>query len=133
MAKNGKQLGIENLNRLKDYLSGLEAKGEKVPMSGERPNVSAIALGCGFDRQVLYKNPACRNLMEDAVRKIGGASIATVKNVKSHDPKAQRIRELEKRLADLQEKLEASEAAVRELRPYKRLYDAAIETGRDLF
>jgi hypothetical protein len=73
-AKSGSVLGAENVDRLKEYLEALEREGRPLPMRGGEPNRSAIALACGFDRQVLYKNPAAKKLLDAAVAKLPTAA-----------------------------------------------------------
>jgi hypothetical protein len=132
MNKSGRAVGEENVTRLRSYLASLEQEGTGVPMSGGKPNLSAVALACGFDRQVLYKNPACRSLLEERCREIGGADVTAHRAAEGHDPRDKRIRELEKRVCDLQEKLEGALAEIADLRQYRLLYEHALSTGRDL-
>ena len=54
MSKSGSAIGAENVDRLEQYLAALAREGRKLPERAGRPNLSAIALACGFDRQVLY-------------------------------------------------------------------------------
>jgi hypothetical protein len=63
-SKSGSALGAENVGRLKTYLDDLKAESRPLPMRAGEPNRSAIALACGFDRQVLYKNPAAASLLQ---------------------------------------------------------------------
>lgn len=132
MNRSGRAVGEENVSRLMTYLNSLEQEGTGVPMSGGKPNLSAIALACGFDRQVLYKNPACRSLLEARCREIGGADVTAHQSAGGHDPKDKRIRELEKRICDLQENLEGAMSEIADLRQYRLLYEHALATGRDL-
>jgi hypothetical protein len=73
-AKSGSALGAENAETLKNYLEALEREGRPLPMRGGEPNRSAIALACGFDRQVLYKNPAAKELLDAAIKKLPAAA-----------------------------------------------------------
>lgn len=126
MSKSGAQVGAENLVKLRSYFSALEGCGARMPMtSNGKANLSAIALACGFERQVLYANPRCRALVETMARKIGMASTAQEPS-QPYDQRDVRIRELERRLADAQEKVEALRAENEHLRDYKRLYDLAL-------
>lgn len=64
MTKNGAQIGAENAERLRIYLTRVGADLPRRP--GGEPDMSAIADQAGLtSRQVLYKNPACRSLLDD--------------------------------------------------------------------
>ena len=69
--RSGVQIGADNVARLGAYLDRLAAAGERFPTRNGRPNLSAVALACGFDRQVLYKNPAAKALVDKALRALG--------------------------------------------------------------
>jgi hypothetical protein len=56
--KSGFQVGAEHVERLKRYLADVATEARPQPARGGKPHASAIALACGFDRQVPYKNPA---------------------------------------------------------------------------
>jgi hypothetical protein len=133
-SRSGVQIGAENFSKLQDYFSQLERDGGQVPLTKDgRPNLSAIALSCGFDRQVLYNNPRCKELVQAKLRSIGGNSQTTEPTSKSQfDPKDKRIRELEKQVADLTERLDQAEKQLAEAQPYRKLYQHACETGRTL-
>jgi len=66
--KSGFQVGAEYVERLKRYFADVASEGRPLPARGGKPNASAIALACGFDRQVLYKNPAAKELFDKAMR-----------------------------------------------------------------
>ncbi|HYG33261.1 MAG TPA: hypothetical protein VEC99_00665, partial [Clostridia bacterium] len=49
--QSGAQIGAANFAKLQEYFDQLEREGGRVPATKEgRPNLSAIALACGFDR-----------------------------------------------------------------------------------
>jgi len=132
--KSGVQIGAENLARLEAYLDQLVNQGGKVPLTKDgRPNLSAIAVVCGFDRQVFYNNPRCKELIEEKVRVIGGTTETTDPSPKvAFDPKEKRIRELERQVANLIEQLRQAEERLAAAEPYQALYQHACETGRSL-
>jgi len=132
--QSGVQIGAENFVKLQSYFDALERDKNPVPLTKDgRPNLSAIALACGFDRQVLYKNPACRDLVESKLRTLGGTTEITQPTAKpGYDPKDKRIRELEKQVADLGERLADTQRQLQEAQPYQKLYQFVQETGRDL-
>lgn len=132
--RSGAQIGAENFSKLQAYLVQLENEGGKVPLTKDgRPNLSAIALACGFDRQVLYNNPRCKDIIQTKLRVIGGTTQTTEPTAKaSYDPKERRIRELEKQVADLTERLGQAEKKLAEAQVYQKLYEHACATGRTL-
>ena len=65
--KSGKEIGAENVEKLREYFASIEA----VPARAGKAHVSAIAEAVGLDRQVFYKNPTARQLLEDAVAQKG--------------------------------------------------------------
>lgn len=134
MSKSGKAIGEENFRVLENYLAALEKEGSPVPLTADgKPNISAIALACGFDRGVIYKNPRCKALVEEKIRSLGGDRSAAEPNSSHvHNPDKIRIRELEIKLADAHEQLADCRRRLAELEQYERLYQHAIETGRDM-
>jgi polyhydroxyalkanoate synthesis regulator phasin len=128
LPKSGSEIGTENVERLRRYLADLENEGRKLPERGGRANVSAIALACGFDRQVLYKNPAAKRLLDDAVQRLGLAEAAgDEKPVMRSDRRDQRILTLEQQNASLR----AENAGLREkLWRLEHVEDIMIDTGR---
>ena len=133
-SRSGIQVGAENFERLQEYFMELERTGGQVPLTKDgRPNFSAIALACGFDRQVLYNNPRCKDLVQAKVRLIGGTDQITEPSaIASYDPKEKRIRELEKQVVDLTERLNQAEKLLAEAQTYQKLYQYACETGKGL-
>lgn len=130
MSKSGAAIGAENVARLQLYLDGLAAAGEPLPMRAGKPNLSAISLACGFDRQVLYKNPAAAALIDHVVAR-APASSAPVADGQDEKPKSDRrdsrIMQLEQQLAAAR----AENAGLRErLRRLQHIEDHVADTGR---
>ena len=97
---SGAEAGAENVRRLRDYLDALRAEGRPLPERNGRANVSAIALACAFDRQVLYKNPSAKALLDEAVARLGLARVedadaVDAKPKPANDPRDRRIHKLE--------------------------------------
>lgn len=130
MSKSGAEIGLENVARLKAYLDGLASAGEPLPMRAGKPNMSAIALACGFDRQVLYKNPAAVALIEGVVAQMPPAETDTADGPEEKpksDRRDSRIMQLEQQLAAAR----AENAGLRErLRRLQHIEDHVAETGR---
>ena len=127
-SKSGSALGAENVETLRRYLVALKAEGRSLPMRAGEPNRSAIALACGFDRQVLYKNPAAAALLKEAW---AGAPAAVgeeePKPVARSDRRDRRIMSLEQENAALR----AENSGLREkLRRLQQVEDIMVGTGR---
>ncbi|MFF9548481.1 hypothetical protein [Methylobacterium fujisawaense] len=107
--RSGVQAGGENVERLRVYLGDLRERGVPLPMRGGEVNRSAIALACGFNRQVLYVNEGARALLEEAVVRCGPAGAGTEeadgdgddKTVSRTDRRDRRIHQLEQANAAL--------------------------------
>ncbi|MGY4595656.1 hypothetical protein ACVWXL_003402 [Bradyrhizobium sp. GM22.5] len=127
--KSGSALGAENAETLKKYLDALEREGRPLPMRGGEPNRSAIALACGFDRQVLYKNPAAAALLAAALKKLPAVAAGeeeTKPEAKS-DRRDRRILTLEQQNAAQRAEI----AGLREkLRRLEQVEEIMITTGR---
>lgn len=133
MEQSGAQIGAENVARLRAYLDRLSAAGEPLPRRAGKPNLSAIAIACGFDRQVLYKNPAAKSLLEEAAAKLGepepstGSEDAEEKPEQRTDRRDRRIMQLEQQNASLR----AENQTLRErLRRLQQLEEIMVRTGR---
>ena len=64
-------------------------------------NVSAVALACGFDRAVLYQNPAARQLLKEAAARLGLDAKVSAWDAVAVDLRDQRILKLEQENANL--------------------------------
>jgi hypothetical protein len=69
--KSSQQIGQESVEALRNYLDALTSEGQGLPARNGRVSVSAVALAVGADRQTLYKNIACRELLERAAEELG--------------------------------------------------------------
>lgn len=124
--KSGAEIGAENVERLRRYLGGIDS----LPERDGQPNITAIAVAAGVDRQVLYKNPECRRLLEEtaAVKGLRGIEERPVQTMDEG-----RVR-LERRVADLERAKAALMAENAELRAklkrYGHIEAHLIETGR---
>jgi hypothetical protein len=125
--KSGRQLGEEHAGRLRAYLDRVES----LPSRGGKLNVSAVALACQFDRAVLYNNPACKQMLADAVAAKGLSGILSG-DVAA--PGNDTIVRLERRVHQLEQLNEALKAEVYELRRELArrpiIEEHVIETGR---
>jgi hypothetical protein len=119
--KSGFQVGTEYVERLKRYSADVATEGRPLPARGGKPNASAIALACGFDRQVLYKR-AAKELFDKAVRELdvepaaGHGKLDDEKAVARCDPRDQRILKLEQENASLRAERADLRARLRRLR-----------------
>jgi regulator of replication initiation timing len=70
-AKSGRQVGAENAQQLRNYISAIKANGGRLPSYKGKPDKSAIAMACRFNRQTLYNNPEAVSILEAAVEELG--------------------------------------------------------------
>lgn len=127
-SKSGSALGAENVAHLKIYLESIEREGRRLPMRGGEVNRSAIALACGFDRQVLYKNPAAKEVLDAAVKKLGIAEPEEDADpVVKTDRRDERIRTLEQQNASLRAEITGLREKLRRL---EQVEDIMVTTGR---
>lgn len=133
-ALSGAAAGAENVRRLRSYLDDLAEKGLPLPERQGRVNISAVAIACGFDRQVLYKNPAAKEMLAQAEAKLGldhgdgdDQDEEDKPAVRTPDPRDRRIHKLEQENAALR----AEAAGLRErLRRLRHVEEHMTETGR---
>jgi hypothetical protein len=127
IGKSGKQLGEEHTGRLRAYLDGVE----RLPSRGGKLNISAVALACQFDRAVLYNNPACKQMLADAVAAKGLSGILS--HDIPNDVDEAKVR-LERRVNQLEQLNAALKAEVYELRRELArnpiIEEHVVETGR---
>jgi hypothetical protein len=92
-----------------------------------------IAAACGFDRQVLYKNPAAKALLDEvAGRNAGTTAVLPLSEKQANeadrpDPRDRRIQRLEQENASLRVELAALRDRLRNLR---HVESHMVETGR---
>jgi hypothetical protein len=126
----GADVGKEHVERLREYLHTLRTEGKPLPARDGRPNLSAIALACGFGRWVFYDNSAARELLERFAKEFGleekdGAPEQEV-DTEKRLLKA-RILQLEQRNAALKAE---NDGLRRKLKQYAHIEEHMIETGR---
>lgn len=128
-SRSGAAVGAANVEALRKYLEALKVEGRPLPMRGGEVNRSAIALACGFDRQVLYKNPAAAALLAAAVADL--PAVATGEEETKPEAKSDRR---DRRILSLEQQLAASRAecaGLREkLRRLEQVEDIMVTTGR---
>jgi hypothetical protein len=127
IGKSGKQLGEDHAGRLRVYLDAVE----RLPSRGGKLNISAVALACQFDRAVLYNNPACKQMLADAVAAKGLSGIVVHgADAGADDAKVR----LERHVHQLEQLNAALKAEVYELRRQlacnPMIEEHVVETGR---
>jgi hypothetical protein len=120
-------LGTENVVRLESYLNALAEHGRRLPAKGDKVNVSAVALACGFDRAVLYQNPSAREILQKAAVNIGLDGQAATREAVAVDRRDQRILKLEQENANL--KAEIFDLR-RMLRRLEHIEEIMVKTGK---
>lgn len=126
---SGAEIGRLHVERLSAYLESLKAEGKALPSRNSKLNLSAIALACGFDRQVLYKNPTCAALLSKAVVEYGLQATSSRKNDDSPETAAleAKILRLEQQNAALKVEVEGLRKKLRQLH---HIEEHMISTGR---
>ena len=81
MTASTQEIGLQNLTKLETWLSSCES----LPGRGGRVNISAVALGAGVDRQLLYR-PEAREMIAQAVQQKGLSMLVAEKECPSGDP-----------------------------------------------
>ncbi len=130
MSKSGRQVGAEYTEALLTYLEALRQEGKGLPARSGKVSVAAVALASGVDQQSLYKNPRCRELLEQAAQELGLQAIearATGPSTTKDDAKTQRIQVLEAQVATLKAEVEGLR---RQLSRYAHIEQHMVETGR---
>lgn len=127
MSKSGQQLGAENADAIDRYLDALKADGKGLPSRNGKVSMSAVALAAGVATQNLYKNPACRSMLEKAAQELGLSPIGREDGQAKDDPRDRRIQSLEARIASLQAEIEGLRS---KLRRFAHIEQHMVETGR---
>lgn len=120
--------GTKHVQVLKGYLAGLKAEREGLPGRAGKVNVSAVATACGFNREVLYQNPTCRKMLDDAAEDLGLRGVKVREGAGDHE-----MVKLERRLTHLEQQNSALVAEVHELRRQLRAFghiEDMLEAGR---
>jgi peptidoglycan hydrolase CwlO-like protein len=111
-AKSGQQVGAENAQQLRNYIRAIKANGGRLPSYKGKPDKSAIAMACRFNRQTLYNNPEAISILEAAVDDIGLEEERSESG--DANPKAthlqRQVDRRDRRIQELEEKLEARTA-----------------------
>ena len=137
--KSGQQRGAENVIRLRRYIEDLETGGRRFPERSGKVNVSAIAIACGFDRNVLYTNAQAVTVLEEAVARLGlelpeQEHRPPTNGLGSADHRDRRILQLEQANSSLKAEngsLRAERNSLRErLRRLEHIEAHMVETGR---
>ena len=127
--RSGKQLGDENVEKLRAYLERVEF----IPARGNGPDKTAIARDAGLrDRQPLYKNENCVALLQEYLQKkpLGSGGAPDVPEAAADNPNEAK---LERQLRTQEAKNDALAAEIFDLRRrLKRLshIEALLEQGK---
>ena len=129
-SKNGRQIGEENVERLRAYLDELKESGNRLPARNGQPDKSAIALACGFNRQTLYNNPEAVALLGRAVEEIGLDAKGKVPSDSKAAHMQHQMDRRDRRIQQLEESLQARIAENQWLRQeLKKLKDQLRSYG----
>jgi len=126
--KSGQQVGAAYVEALSSYLNDLRSERSGLPAKNGKVSISAIALASGVDRQSLYKNRHCRDLLEAAAQEMGLAGIeAREVPMAKDDGKDRRIQTLEAQVASLTAEVHGLR---RQLRQFSHIEAHMVATGR---
>jgi hypothetical protein len=136
--KSGNQfgaiVGAEHVKRLTTYIERVASAGCGLPSKNGRVNNSAVALACGFNRSVLYQNPAARELLQETVTKLGLKAMVIHPKVVPVDTRDQEILKLQQDKLKLEQENANLKAEVFALRRANRKLEhieaLMVETGR---
>lgn len=138
-SKSGQQRGVENVESLRAYLDDLRSKGGFLPSRKGKPDKSAIAIACGFDRQTFYNNPEAIALLEKAREEIGigdshpptGRTAHLEQLMTTRDRRIQHLEErLHTRTAEVEELRRENKELKERLRRYELAEEVMATTGR---
>lgn len=127
IGRSGAQLGAENAAALERYLDALRKDGKGLPSRDGKVSIQAVAMVSGVGAQNLYKNPRCRELLEQAAQELGLARIGREEGQAKDDPRDRRIQSLEARIASLHAEVEGLRS---KLRRFAHIEQHMVETGR---
>ena len=132
--KSGSQIGAENVERLRAYLDHV---GAAIPRrAGGDPDITAIATGAGLARGVLYKNDACRKMLDTHLLAMGldGPASHRPEHVTVSGTVDEEKRALQRRCKELEARVHGLLAEVADLRQQARrqglIDDHLAATGR---
>jgi hypothetical protein len=125
--QSGAIMGAENAKRLAAYLNQLSAASRGLPARSGKINTSAVALACGFNRAVLYQNPAARQLLQEAAAKLGLDAEVVARKASPVDLRDHRIQKLEQENANLKAEVFSLR---RTLRKVEHIEEIMVETGK---
>lgn len=134
--KPSQEQAREHAARLEAYLAQTGA----LPSRAGKVNVTAIGRACGFDRQTIYKNKACRAMVEAAALE-QGISFAEAPAEDAGDAEAtnamvpaSKLREEQRRVAALERRLAEmtarNAALMARLRQQTQIEEDLITAGR---
>ena len=134
---SGRELGEENLERVRRYLAGLKATGQWLPLQDGRPNITAIAAASGVLRNVFYTNAGVKQLLAEFTGGLGEGSERPAGVACAEwelDIKNRRILQLEQQLASVKAETEELRkrlaAAEQKLARYKVIEEEVLQAGR---
>ena len=134
---SGRERGEQNLANVREYLTGLKAANEPLPLDDGRPNITAISEASGVLRNVFYTNAGVKRLLASFTGSGGEATEPPVRVLRAErqiEIKDRRILQLEQQLAGT--KAESEElrkrltAARHMLDRYRVIEDEVLKTGR---
>lgn len=134
--KSSLEMAREYEAKLADYLAGAPT----LPLRAGKVNATAVATACGFDRQILYKNKACRTMLAAAAHDQGVPFITAPHRDEEDGCEAEpmvpasKLREEQRRVGVLEKRLSEmtarNAALTARLRQHSLIEDHLIAAGR---
>jgi hypothetical protein len=134
---SGRERGEQNLAKVREYLAGLKAANQPLPLDDGRPNITAISEASGVLRNVFYTNAGVKRLLA-AFTGSGGEVTEPPARVlhteRQIEIKDRRILQLEQQLssakAETEELRKRLTVALQMLNRYRVIEDEVLKTGR---
>lgn len=134
---SGRERGEQNLANVREYLAGLKAANEPLPLDDGRPNITAISEASGVLRNVFYTNAGVKRLLALFTGSGGEATEPPARVLHAErqiEIKDRRILQLEQQLAgtraESEELRKRLTAALQMLDRYRVIEDEVLKTGR---
>jgi len=134
---SGRERGEQNLAKVREYLAGLKAANEPLPLDDGRPNITAISEASGVLRNVFYTNAGVKRLLALFMGSGGESTEPPARVLQAErqlEIKDRRILQLEQQLAgtraESEELRKRLTAALQMLDRYRVIEDEVLKTGR---
>jgi vacuolar-type H+-ATPase subunit I/STV1 len=134
---SGRERGEQNLAKVREYLAGLKAANQTLPLEDGRPNITAIAEASGVLRNAFYTNAGVKRLLAEGAGNGGEVTEPPARMLHTE----RQIEIKDRRILQLEQQLSSAKAETDELRKrlatalqmldrYRVIEDEVLKTGR---